>query len=120
MQFQIISRRESMYREIFDSSILEFLDKFLANNFTLSDLEDNISAPLNKGGIADLPLLRKLLVILKKSRKPKFWKVIDTFKNPFTTITNLSEPSLRCRIYVFCFLKTTKVIYMSYSTSIIS
>ena len=103
MQFQIISRRESMYREIFDSSRLEFLEKFLANSFTLSDLEDNISGPLNKGGIADLPLLRKLLVILKKSRKPKFWKVIDTFKNPCTTITNLSEPSFICRIYAFCF-----------------
>ena len=41
----------------------EFLEKFLANNFALSDAEDNTSGPLNRGGIADLPLLRTLLAI---------------------------------------------------------
>ena len=49
------------------SSRLEFLEKFLANNFALSDAKDNISQPLNRGGIADLPLLRTLLVICQKS-----------------------------------------------------
>ena len=49
------------------SSRLEFLEKFLANNFALSDAKDNISGPLNRGGIADLPLLRTLLVICQKS-----------------------------------------------------
>ena len=31
------------------------LEKFLANNFALSDTEDNTSWPLKRGGIADLP-----------------------------------------------------------------
>ena len=42
-------------KEIPESSRLEFLEKFLANNFALSDAEDNTSRPLNRGGIADLP-----------------------------------------------------------------
>ena len=50
-------------KEIPESSRLEFLEKFSANNFALSDAEDNTSGPLNRGGIADLPLLRKLLAI---------------------------------------------------------
>ena len=45
-------------KEIPESSRLEFLEKFLANNFALSDAEGNTSGPLYKGGIADLPLLR--------------------------------------------------------------
>ena len=50
-------------KEIPESSRLEFLEKFPANNFALSDAEDNTSGPLNRGGIADLPLLRTLLAI---------------------------------------------------------
>ena len=46
--------------EIPESSRFDFLEKFSANNFTLSDAEDNTSGPLNRGGIADLPLLRTL------------------------------------------------------------
>ena len=42
-------------KEIPESSRLEFLEKFSANNFALSDAEDNTSGPLNRGGIADLP-----------------------------------------------------------------
>ena len=45
-------------KEIPESSRSEFLVKFLANNITLSDAEDNTSSLLNRGGIADLPLLR--------------------------------------------------------------
>ena len=55
-------------KEISDSSRLEFSDKFLANNFALSDAEDNASWPLNREGIADLPLLRTLLAICQKSQ----------------------------------------------------
>ena len=66
-------------KEIPESSRLEFLEKFLANNFALSDAEDNTSGPLNRGGIADLPLLRTLLAICQKSREPSFWKVMDAF-----------------------------------------
>ena len=50
-------------KEIRESSRLELLEKFLANNLALSDAEDNTSGPLNRGGIADLPLLRTLLAI---------------------------------------------------------
>ena len=66
-------------KEIPESSRLEFLEKFLANNFALSDAEDNTSGPLNRGGIADLPLLRTLLAIRQKSREPSFWEVMDSF-----------------------------------------
>ena len=50
-------------KEMPESSRLEFLEKFSANNFALSDAEDNTSGPLNGGDIADLPLLRTLLAI---------------------------------------------------------
>ena len=56
-------------KEIPESSRLEFLEKFSANNFSLSDEEGNTSGPLNSGGIADLLLLRE----------PSFWEVMDPF-----------------------------------------
>ena len=49
------------------SSRLEFLEKFLANNFALSHAEDNTSGPLNEGGIAYSDLFRTLLAICQKS-----------------------------------------------------
>ena len=54
-------------KEISDSLRLEFLEKFSANNLALSDAEDSTSRSLNRGGIADLPLLRTLLAICQKS-----------------------------------------------------
>ena len=66
-------------KEIPEPSRLEFLEKFSANNFVLSDAEDNTSGPLNRGGIADLPLLRTLLAIRQKSQEPSFWEVMDSF-----------------------------------------
>ena len=67
MQFRLV--RE----EILESSRLEFLEeKFSVNNFVLSDTEDNIPRPLNRGGLADLLLLRTPLAIHRKSRKPTF------------------------------------------------
>ena len=66
-------------KEIPESSKLEFIEKFSANNFALSDAEDNTSGPLNRGGIADLPLLRTLLAIRQKSQEPSFWEVMDSF-----------------------------------------
>ena len=47
-------------KEIPKSSRLEFLEKFLVNNFALSDAEDDTSRLLNRGGVADLLLLRTL------------------------------------------------------------
>ena len=61
------------------SSRLEFKEKFSANNFALSDAEDKNSRPLNRGGIADLPLLRTLFAICQKSQQPHFWEVMDSF-----------------------------------------
>ena len=48
-------------KEIPESSRLEFLENFLGNNFALSDAEDNTCGLLNRGGVADLPLLRTKL-----------------------------------------------------------
>ena len=70
---------EKTGKDISELSRLEFLEKFLANNFALSGAEDNTSGPLSRGGIADLPLLRTLLVICQKSREPSFWEVMDSF-----------------------------------------
>ena len=50
-------------KEIPESSREEFLEKFPENNFALPDAEDNLSGLLNRGGIADLPLLRTVLAI---------------------------------------------------------
>ena len=50
-------------KEIPDSSRLEFIERFSANNFTLSDAEDSTSGLLNRGGITSLSLLRTLLAI---------------------------------------------------------
>ena len=66
-------------KDIPGSSRLEFLEKFSANSFALSDAEDNTSRPLNRGGTADLPLLRTLLAICQKSREPSFWEMMDSF-----------------------------------------
>ena len=66
-------------KEIPESSRLEVLEKFSANNFALSDAEDNTSSPLRRGGIADLPLLRTLLAIHQKSQEPSFSEVLDSF-----------------------------------------
>ena len=53
-------------KEISQSSKFEISEKFLANNFSLSDAKDNTSGPLNRRGIVDLPLLRTLLAIRQK------------------------------------------------------
>ena len=113
-------------KEIPESSTLEFLEKFLANNFALSDTEDNTSGPLSRGGIAHLPLLKKLLAICQKSREPSFWEVMDScfssickfgsFKNPFPTITSLSELYFRFRKFILL-VQTKKVISITMATA---
>ena len=62
--------------EIPESSRLEFLEKFFANNFALSYAEGNTSRPLNSRGVADLPLLWTLVAIHQMSRQPSFWEVM--------------------------------------------
>ena len=66
-------------KEMPESSRLEFLEKSSAHNFPLSHAEDNTSRPLNRGSIADLPLLRTLLAIRQKSQEPSFVVVMDSF-----------------------------------------
>ena len=66
-------------KEIPESLKLEFLEKFLANIFTLSGAEDNTYGLLNRGGMADLLLLKTLLVFCQKSQEPSFWELIDCF-----------------------------------------
>ena len=73
-------------KETPESSRLEFKEKFSANNFALSDAEVNTSGPLNRGGIADLPLLRTLLAIRQKSGEPSFWEVMDSFVYSFVLL----------------------------------
>ena len=75
--FKLVPERKRG-KDIPESSRLEFLEKFSANDFALSGAEDNTSGPLNRRGIADLPLLRTLLAIRQKSRDPTFWEVIDS------------------------------------------
>ena len=102
-----------------------FFENVLANNFALSDAEDNTSGPLNRGGIADLPLLRALLAIHQKSHEPSFWEVMNSsfigkcmfgsFKNPFAMIISLPE-----LYFIFRFIllvQTKKVISMNYDSS---
>ena len=55
-----------------ESSRLEFLERFVANNFASSDAENNTSGPLNRAGMADLPLLRSLLAVSQKVPRSKF------------------------------------------------
>ena len=66
-------------KEIPKSSWLEFLEKVLANNFTLFDAGDNTSKALNKRGIADLVLLKTILAICQMSWEPSFWEVMYSF-----------------------------------------
>ena len=67
-------------KEIPESSRLEFLETFLADNFALPDAEENTSGLLNRQDIADLPWLRTtLLAIRQKSPEPSFWEVMDFF-----------------------------------------
>ena len=61
-----------------ESSSLEFLEVF-SKQFCFSDAEDNTSGSMNRGGIADLPLLRTLLAIYQKLREPSFWEVMNCF-----------------------------------------
>ena len=66
-------------KKIPQPSQLEFLEKFSANNFALSYAEGNTSEWLNRGGRADLSLLRTLLATCQKSQQPSFWEVMDSF-----------------------------------------
>ena len=105
-------------KEIPELSRFEFLEKFLANDFALSDAEDNTSGPLNRGGIADLPLLRTLLAIHPTSQEPNFWEVMDSFVlvayASLAASRTLLQPLLACLNFtldsedLFCWYKRKK------------
>ena len=57
----VLEGKTDKEKEIPESSRLEFLEKFSANDSVLSDAENNTSGPFSGGGIADLPFLRTLL-----------------------------------------------------------
>ena len=112
-------------KEIPESSRAEFLEKFLAINFVLSNADNSTSGLLNRGHMADFPLLRTLLPICQKSREPSFWEMIDSFistwkfgsfKNTFAMINALSELYFRLRRFVLL-VKTKQAISMNYGNS---
>ena len=120
--FKLVLERKTG-KEIPESSRLEFLEKFSANNFALSGAEDNTSWSLNRGGIADLPLLRTLLAICQKSREPSFWEVTDSFAllayaslAVSRTLFSLSELYFRSRRFILL-VQTKKMIYGSSTSS---
>ena len=96
------------------------LKKFLANNFALSDAESNIFEVSDRGDVADLPLLKKLLVIRLKSQKPSFWEVMDSFglvtyanlTASRTLVTSLSELYFRCRRFILLLHTKTKQLFL--------
>ena len=112
-------------KEIPESLRLELFDKFLVNNFVLSDAEDNTSGLLNRGVRADLPLLKTLLAIRHKSPESQvsgkgytllFYSKFGSSKNLFAMITSL--PELYFRFGRFTLLVQTKrVISMNYDSS---
>ena len=59
------------------SSRVEFVENFLAKRFALSLEDVNTSGPLKRGEIADLPLLRMMLEILRILRNPICWEAIE-------------------------------------------
>ena len=124
--FRLVLERKAS-KEIPESSRLEFLKKFLANNFALSDVEDNTSGPLHRGVIADLLLLRTQVSNTPKIPRVKFLGSdglyyfigickFGSLKNPFAAITRL--PELYFRFIRFILLvQTKKVISMNYGSS---
>ena len=118
---------EKTGKEIPESSRLEFLEKLLANNFALSDAEDNTSGPLNRGGIASFIFVGNTISNPSKVLRAKFLgtdglfcfsKVckFGSFKNPFAMITSLSELYFRFRRFIML-VQMKKVISMNYGSS---
>ena len=94
MQFPTSSRKE-IGKEIPESSRLEFLEKFPANNFALSDAEDNTSGALNRGGNSRFIFAENTIGNSPKVPRTKFLGSdglfcflsickFGSFKNPFS------------------------------------
>ena len=125
MQLQISSRRENGWRDTQVVKIRVFW-KVFSKQFCFISTDDNTSGLMDRGGTADIPFLIKLLTIRQKSPQPSFWEVMDScfisickfgsFKNPFATITSLSELFFRCRTFILS-VKIKEVISISYGRS---
>ena len=96
--FRLVLERKTG-KEIPESLRLEFLEKFSANNLSLSDAEDNTF------------------------REPNFWFFcfvsickFGSFKNPFARLTSLSELYFRYRRFILL-VQLKKVISMNYRSS---
>ena len=109
-------------KEIPETSTLEFLEEFSANDVVLLDAEDNTSSPLNRAGIADLLLLRTIISNLPKVLRATFLGSdglfcfisickFDSFKNPFAMITSMPELYFRIRIFTLLVQKKKKDFY---------
>ena len=79
-----------MGKEIPESSKLEFLEKFSANNFVLSDEEDNTSRPLIRGAIA---YLLKTLLATRQATPASNTKV--TFEAQLLKLLRNTEAELK-------------------------
>ena len=121
-----LALKEKTGKEIPVLSRLEFLEKFLAKHFALSNAEDNTYRPLNRGGMADLSLLRTLLSNSPNVTRTKFLGgdglfcfisicKFGSFNNPFETITNLFKLYFRYRRFILL-VQTKKVISMNYGS----
>ena len=122
--FRLVPERK-IDTEIPESSRLEFLEKFLASNFALSNAEDNIFGPLRR--YSRLNLVEKTICNSLKVPTAKClgsdWLFCfitrcksGSFKNPSETITGLSELYFRFRRFLLL-VQTKKVISMKYSSS---
>ena len=84
---------------------------FLANNFALTDAEDNTSRPLNREFTFAENIISNSLEVprskfLGKDKLICFISICNfgSFSNPFTTITSLLERYFRFRIFVLLVL----------------
>ena len=70
-----------------------------ANSLALLEAEDKASGPLNRGHIADIPLMRTLLVICQKPQEPSFWELISSlfyWHKQVCNFKNLLQRLLAC------------------------
>ena len=112
-----------------EPSRLEFLEKFSANNFALSDVEENASRPLNRGDKNRFTFVENTIGNSPKVTRATFLRSNElfcfisickfgSFKDPFATINSLSEIYFQSRFILL--VQTKKVIFMSYGNSISS
>ena len=113
--------------EIPELSRLEFLKKFSANNFALSDAEDSISLSVEQRRYSRFTFVESTIGNFPNILRAKFLGSdglfcftsickFGSFKNPFATITSLSELYFRIRRFILL-VQTKKVISMNYGSS---